>query len=300
MSRSVSAAIALLVAFISAQTKAWVWWAASSKRHASECEWAVPLHKRLRCCDCEHSWCADNSRSSLWPRHQLVGDFVPETAPQFRRLARELTVRDVPVYLRVAAAEAFQAMAIAARKEGIELRVLSGTRTFEQQKSIWNAVWNSERALNGKRIPGSESTLHRASKLLEWIAMPGTSRHHWGTDLDINAVDPCYFEYGRGKREFLWLSANAQRFGFCQPYGPMDRRLSGYREEKWHWSYMPLAQSMLEAFAEHGPHKALPEFLGSQALAHDEVLVRYVQAIDPSCHPVQSGPSLQTALQPSN
>ena len=28
--------------------------------------------------------------------------------------------------------------------------------------------------------------------------MPGTSRHHWGTDIDFNSVDPAYFKTATG------------------------------------------------------------------------------------------------------
>ncbi len=50
--------------------------------------------------------------------------------------------------------------------------------------------------------------------------MPQASRHHWGTDVDINSVEPEYFESGQGLKEYTWLQENAWKFGFCQPYTP--------------------------------------------------------------------------------
>lgn len=66
-----------------------------------------------------------------------------------------------------------------------------------------------------------------------YSSMPTTSRHHWGTDMDINSVEPEYFESGQGLLEYNWLKANAHKFGFCQPYSPKDdgSRTQGYNLE---------------------------------------------------------------------
>jgi D-alanyl-D-alanine carboxypeptidase len=56
--------------------------------------------------------------------------------------------------------------------------------------------------------------------IMNYSAMPQASRHHWGTDVDINSVEPEYFESGQGLKEYTWLQENAWKFGFCQPYTP--------------------------------------------------------------------------------
>jgi len=63
--------------------------------------------------------------------------------------------------------------------------------------------------------------------------MPTASRHHWGTDVDINSVDPDYFLNGTGLQEYEWLKKNAYKYGFCQPYSPKDsvHRSTGYNLE---------------------------------------------------------------------
>ena len=48
--------------------------------------------------------------------------------------------------------------------------------------------------------------------------MPATSRHHWGTDMDINSVEDDYFKDGKGKKVYRWLVENASKYGFCQVY----------------------------------------------------------------------------------
>ena len=55
--------------------------------------------------------------------------------------------------------------------------------------------------------------------ILEYSSAPGTSRHHWGTDMDINALQNDYFSNkGNGAFLYEWLQKNAAKFGFCQPY----------------------------------------------------------------------------------
>ena len=83
--------------------------------------------------------------------------------------------------------------------------------------------------------------IENAKKILLYSSMPSTSRHHWGTDIDINSLEPSYFEYGRGKIEYDWLVKNGAKFGFCQTYSDFAKndRSSGYQEESWHWTYMP-------------------------------------------------------------
>lgn len=78
--------------------------------------------------------------------------------------------------------------------------------------------------------------------------MPTTSRHHWGTDTDINSVDPEYFDVEPGLSEYKWLRANAYKFGFCQPYNAKNIRPIGYNEEKWHWSFMPISKKLYVSY----------------------------------------------------
>ena len=79
----------------------------------------------------------------------------------------------------------------AALLEGVELKIVSGTRNFHQQKSIWERKWNA----NIK----SMDSLSSVKEILKYSSMPCTSRHHWGTDIDLNDLNNSYFEYGKGK-----------------------------------------------------------------------------------------------------
>lgn len=110
-------------------------------------------------------------------------------------------------------------MHAAALKDSVQLVIISATRNFEAQKGIWEAKWTGERLVNdadiSKTIPDPRQ---RALKILEYSSMPGSSRHHWGTDIDLNDLSDAHFQTGKGKKVYDWLRTHAQKFGFCQPY----------------------------------------------------------------------------------
>ncbi|HMR43740.1 MAG TPA: M15 family metallopeptidase, partial [Saprospiraceae bacterium] len=123
----------------------------------------------------------------------LMGKFDPERHPDFVKVDKKYADDDQKL-LRKDAYEAFLKMREAALKDGIELKILSATRNFNRQKTIWEAKWNGSRLVENqdlsKTIPNPEK---RALKILEYSSMPGTSRHHWGTDIDLNSLEPAYF-----------------------------------------------------------------------------------------------------------
>ncbi len=138
--------------------------------------------------------------------------------------------------------EAFGKMRRAAAGAGIALTIISGRRTFEQQKTIWVNKWNK---LQSRGIHGVDAVEH----ILRYSSMPGSSRHHWGTDIDINSLEPAYFNTAKGAKELAWLRANAHNYGFAEVYSPRTTgRSTGYQPEPWHWSYMPLASSYLTQY----------------------------------------------------
>ena len=113
--------------------------------------------------------------------------------------------------------------------------------------------------------------------------MPGTSRHHWGTDFDINSFNPSYFESGKGKKEYEWLRDNAHRFGFCQTYTQKGKdRPDGYEEEHWHWTYLPIATPLLNYYKENISVEHIGGFSGYDALPFSEIR-KYVLGISIEC-----------------
>jgi LAS superfamily LD-carboxypeptidase LdcB len=175
----------------------------------------------------------------------------------------------------------------AANKAGIRLEIISSTRNFERQKRIWENKWNGVTLTNGVNISTNDFTeLERAERILKYSAMPGSSRHHWGTDLDVNSVEPEYFETAEGIEMYDWMRENAHKFGFGQPYTAKSvKRRFGYEEEKWHWSYLPLSLQLTEAYPKLITYEDFKGFDGAQTAASMQVIEHFVLGISEPCLP---------------
>ena len=86
----------------------------------------------------------------------------------------------------------------------------------------------------------------RQREILTASSAPGISRHHWGTELDLFNLNPRKYERGGPYAdEYAWMQSHALRFGFFQPFtGPEALGEHTYIEERWHWSYYPIAQAL--------------------------------------------------------
>lgn len=216
----------------------------------------------------------------------LLGKFDPATHPDFTVIATEHTNKQ-GAYLRKDAYAAFVKMYEAARKDGINLKIISATRNFSSQKGIWEAKWTGERIVEGKNLATQvKDTVERARIILHYSSMPGTSRHHWGTDIDINSLEDGYFLQGQGKKEYEWLVAHGPEYGFCQPYSVKgEKRPNGYEEEKWHWSYLPVSSKLVKLYPTLVNYSMIRGFKGSGTASSLDVIRNYVQGIAPECQP---------------
>ncbi|MCP4842547.1 MAG: M15 family metallopeptidase, partial [Halieaceae bacterium] len=141
---------------------------------------------------------------------------------------------------------------------GFDLVIASSFRSFERQLVIWNGKACGERPVyNDNDEPVMLADMAPADRLhaiLRYSAIPGTSRHHWGTDLDIydaRAVPEGYrlqlstAEVSAGgpfDALHCWLDermAAQASHGFYRPYSE-DR--GGVAPERWHLSYAPLSR----------------------------------------------------------
>lgn len=214
----------------------------------------------------------------------LLGKVDPASDTQFVAVEIKYASRS-GMYMHREAYEAFVKMHAAAAADGVNLVIVSAMRTYNHQRRIWNDKWNGRQMLEGN-ISATSITdpVERAREILRFSAMPGTSRHHWGTDIDLNSLVNSYFESGQGKRVYEWLQQNAARFGFCQPYTAHgNNRQGGYEEEKWHWSYMPVSKKYLRAFKESVKYEQITDFDGWETAREIDVIVRYVLDVNGSC-----------------
>lgn len=215
----------------------------------------------------------------------LLGKFDQTQRKDFVLVARPYTVEGNKIYLRKEVYEAYLKMREAALLEGVDLKIVSATRNFEYQKGIWNKKWSGATLVDGKNLSKTiPDGTQRFKKILEYSAAPATSRHHWGTDIDINGVNPPYFNSEKGKKEYAWLVKNASAFGFCQTYNEKDAsRPTGYNEEKWHWSYMPIASELTEKYKTLVQDEDITGFLGDEYAPTLDLINNYVLAINPDC-----------------
>ena len=157
-----------------------------------------------------------------------------------------------------------------AQKDNIKLSVVSAFRSYQRQKQIWENKWGNR--------PNDD--INHAKNILKWSAFPGTSRHHWGTDVDFNSVETAYWKSKEGVKVYNWLQNNAPKYGFCQTYD--DGRQHGYNSEPWHWSYMPVADRYLAQISNPTVLEVVLNqgVKGSEAVRQSGDLMNYVTSIN--------------------
>lgn len=205
-------------------------------------------------------------------KQELLGKINYSENENFSVIPSEFTSKK-GIYLRNEALDAFKKMFYSAKECGINLMIISASRNFDYQKGIWERKWK-----DGKFIKyfGAD----RAKAIMKYSSMPGTSRHHWGTDIDLNNLNDSYFLSGDGKKVYDWLSTHANSFGFYQTYTSKDSGRTGYEEEKWHWSYMPVAKQLLIDYNNSVTYDDISNFNGSESAENLKAIEKYVNGID--------------------
>ena len=186
-----------------------------------------------------------------------------------------------------------------AKLAGFDLQIASAFRDYDRQLKIWNLKASGQRKLFDDQ--GNELDFQKLSPkevmfaIMRWSAIPGCSRHHWGTDIDVYDANtqaeqdvkltPSECE-GNGPAAPLhqWLDSMIDQqssFGFFRPY-KTDR--GGIAPERWHLSHGPQASKLFNFFTSSIFKRNLenPELLlREQLLDHaDEIFQRYILNID--------------------
>lgn len=194
---------------------------------------------------------------SMGDRAQVAANSLWQSGDALVGKRPELMTAVAGATLHAAVVEPFCRLRERAAAAGFDLRIASGFRGFERQLAIWNAKALGQRSLLDSRgQPVNFSSLSQRQLIhviLRWSALPGASRHHWGTDMDVYDGAAVSSDYrvqltpseveGHGPFAPLhrWLDeqfrgGNAE--DFFRPYG-CDR--GGVAPERWHLSYAPLA-----------------------------------------------------------
>lgn len=202
------------------------------------------------------------------------------------------------------AVEPFLALQADAKTAGFDLQIASGFRDYQQQLRIWNGKAVGNRLVidsRGKPLDPEKMTERQLMlAILRWSALPGASRHHWGTDVDVYdaaAVLPDYQvqlvpdEVNAGgvfAALHIWLDKQIEHnkaYGFFRPY-QQDR--GGVAPERWHLSYAPqsfryqkaMTKDALKGFLQHQEFALKPLVLDD----FDALFERFIH-LPEECYP---------------
>ncbi len=144
-------------------------------------------------------------------------------------------VKNITVSARMKVIEAMNVMfddfmAATGKKD---VNIISGYRTFDSQKSLYDRRVESE---------GVEATD-------KYTALPGFSEHHSGyaVDFAIYTSEGLYYDF-YGQDEYKWVLDHCYEYGFIERYQKEKKELTGFEAEPWHFRYVgaPHAYAMYD------------------------------------------------------
>ena len=180
-----------------------------------------------------------------------------------------------------------ETLCVKAYRDGEKLALLSGYRSYQRQVDIWEMKNSGERAIlddNNIALQNFISDEDKFNKIARWSALPGLSRHHWGTDLDIfsaaaiqsgcevQLIGEEFDQNGPCENLNRWMQQNLEKFAFYLPY---QKDMGGVAPEPWHISYQPQSSTFKTQLSSHNLSKVWAEhpWCGSAwACKHSQLL----------------------------
>ncbi len=147
---------------------------------------------------------------------QLSSKYVPD---DLVTIDDEYVKADGKVKIERNVAKAFYAMAEAASKEGMELMVSSGYRSYKDQEEVTNTYLE----------------LYGQNYVDNYVAKPGFSEHQTAMSLDVASKSVDTFV---NSDEYVWMMDNAYKYGFILRYPRSKEDITGYKCEAWHYRYV--------------------------------------------------------------
>ena len=138
--------------------------------------------------------------------------------------------------------KAFNKMKKDALKEEINLKILSGFRSFDRQKEIYNNYI--------KEDPKNADN---------YSARPGHSEHQSGLAIDINNASDAFIN----SNEANWLDRNAYKYGFILRYPKNKSNITGYKYEPWHYRYV--GKKLAKKLYNNGLWETMEEYFGIES-----------------------------------
>jgi LAS superfamily LD-carboxypeptidase LdcB len=119
------------------------------------------------------------------------------------------------------AANAFNEMAAAAKRDGFIVRAVSTYRSYIYQRDLYNRYVAKDGVENADT----------------YSARPGHSEHQTGLAVDVDNSKDAYTSFGNTK-EFNWMKENAYKYGYILRYTKENEWITGYKDEPWHYRYV--------------------------------------------------------------
>lgn len=134
----------------------------------------------------------------------------------------------------------FYKLASGAAKDGVNIYLSSGYRSYDYQNTIYNNYVNE----------------YGTDTADTFSARPGHSEHQTGLAIDVNTIDDSF----AGTPEAIWLAEHCWEYGFIIRYPQGKQAITGYKYEPWHIRYVGSAIS--KKIHEMGDDTTLEELYG--------------------------------------
>ena len=138
--------------------------------------------------------------------------------------------------------KAFKRMQNAALKEEIKIKILSGFRSYDRQKQIYNKYFEED-----------------SKNVDNYSARPGHSEHQSGLAIDVNDASDTFID----SKEAKWLDKNAYKYGFILRYPKNKSNITGYKYEPWHYRYV--GKKLAKKLYNNGLWKTMEEYFGIES-----------------------------------
>ena len=139
-----------------------------------------------------------------------------------------------------------------AEAEGLSMYVASAYRSYDQQRTVFNATMQDW-------VNQGYTPLNAYDETKKSVAVPGTSEHATGLAVDIIASEYEALDDRQGETaEQQWLMEHCWEYGFILRYPPEKADVTGIIYEPWHYRYV----GETAAKEIHEQNITLEEYLG--------------------------------------
>lgn len=159
----------------------------------------------------------DYSKLVLANKHHYLGkNYIPKN---LINVPSKYLVSDEKVKGTNEAVSAAIKMIKQAEKEGLNLLISSGYRSYKDQEEVYNTY----------------KDLYGESYCLKYVSFPGYSEHQTGYSFDFASGSSNIF---KDSKEYKWMVRNSYKYGFIYRYLKSKEEITEITSEQWHFRYV--------------------------------------------------------------